>query len=246
MTHTQIKFATKFFGVSRSKTIIVIFMISALTLTLAPVQQANATPAAIIKVIQEGIRKAIKALDLKIQRLQNKTIGLQNAAKVVENKLSKLKLKEIGEWAQRQRDLYKKYYDELWKVRNTVAAYKRIRMIIERQQQMIEDYKFMRHMISQDNHFTRDEKEYMYRVYKGMLEESVNNLDQILLVINSFKTQMTDAKRLEVINKAGDRIDENYTDLRQFNNQNVELSINRAKDAQDINAVRKLYGLDIQ
>ena len=54
---------------------------------------------------------------------------------------------------------------------------------------------------------------------------------------------MSDAKRLEVINKAGDRIEENYHDLQQFNNQNISLSMSRAKDLHEIETVRKLYGL---
>jgi len=99
-------------------------------------------------------------------------------------------------------------------------------------------------MINQDKHFTRAEIDYMYRVYTGILNESVYNLDQILLVINSFKTQMTDGKRLEVINKAGDNIEQNYTDLKQFNNQNIQLSLNRAKDEHEIETVKKLYGIE--
>lgn len=179
-----------------------------------------------------------------IQRLQNKTIALQNAAKVLENKLSKLKLNEIAQWTERQRQLYKKYYDQLWKVRNTIATYKRVKMILQRQQQIIEEYKFTWHMVNQDKHFTKDEIDYMYRVYTGILNESVYNLDQILLVINSFKTQMTDAKRLEIINKAGDQIEQNYADLKQFNNQNIQLSMNRAKDEHEVLVVKRLYGLE--
>ena len=213
-----------------------------ITLTVAPVQQAqSAIP--ILEIIRQGVKKVIKAVDLMIQRLQNKTIALQNAAKVLENKLSKLKLNEIAEWTERQRQLYKKYYDELWKVRNTLATYKRIKQILERQQQIIEEYRFTWRMINQDKHFTRSEIDYMYRVYSGILNESVYNLDQILLVINSFQTQMTDGKRLEVINRAGDNIEQNYADLKQFNNQNIQLSMNRAKDEHEIEAVKKLYGL---
>lgn len=219
-------------------------LIGTVVFTAAPVQKAHAI--AILEIIRQGIKKVIKAVDLKIQRLQNKTIGLQNAAKVLENKLSKLKLNEIAEWTQRQRELYRKYYDELWKVRNTLATYKRIRQIIERQQQIIDEYRFTWHMINQDKHFTKSEIDYMYRVYTGILNESVYNLDQILLVINSFKTQMTDAKRLEVINKAGDNIEQNYTDLKQFNNQNIGLSLNRAKDQHEVETVKKLYGLPTQ
>ncbi|HRE67719.1 MAG TPA: conjugal transfer protein TraI [Cyclobacteriaceae bacterium] len=220
-----------------------IMLFGTITLTVAPVQQAqSAIP--ILEIIRQGVKKVIKAVDLMIQRLQNKTIALQNAAKVLENKLSKLKLNEIAEWTERQRQLYKKYYDELWKVRNTLATYKRIKQILERQQQIIEEYRFTWRMINQDKHFTRSEIDYMYRVYTGILNESVYNLDQILLVINSFQTQMTDGKRLEVINKAGDNIEQNYADLKQFNNQNIQLSMNRAKDEHEVLVVKQLYGLE--
>ncbi len=207
-----------------------------------PVQETKAA-IPILKIIKEAVIKVIKAVDLMIQRLQNKTIWLQNAQKVLENKLSQLKLSEIAEWTEKQRQLYKKYYDELWQVRQTLATYHRIATIIQRQKQIVQQYKFTWEMINQDKHFTRSELDYMYRVYTGILNESLYNLDEILLVINSYKTQMSDAKRLEIINKAGDSIDKNYRDLQQFNNQNIQLSLNRAKDEHEILAVKKLYGL---
>jgi hypothetical protein len=52
------------------------------------------------------VKKVIVAIDLKIQRLQTKTVWLQNAQKVVENTMSKLKLDEITDWVQKQKDLY--------------------------------------------------------------------------------------------------------------------------------------------
>lgn len=197
----------------------------------------------IYTIIREMTKRAIKALDLKIQRLQNKTIGLQNAQKAIENKLSELRLKEIGSWVRKQRDLFKKFYDELWKVRKAIADYRRIKQIIQRQQQIVEEYKFTWHMVRLDKHFTKEEVEFMYRVYTGIIDESIQNLETLILIINSYKLKISDAKRLEMINEVGDRIDQNYTDLQQFNNQNVMLSMNRAKDEADIEAVRKLYGL---
>ena len=216
-------------------------VITIVTLVTAPIQEAHAIN--IVAIIKAAIVKVIKAVDLMIQRLQNETIALQNVAKVLENKLSKLKLSEIAQWTDKQREHYRKYYDELWKVRNTIASYKRIQMIINRQKAIVSEYKFTWHMVNQDKHFTREEIDYMYRVYTGILNESVNNLDQVLLVINSFKTQMSDAKRLEVIDKTGDNIDQNYYDLKQFNNQNIQLSLSRSKDEHEIESVRKLYGL---
>ena len=226
----------------RIRKTILIALLGTLVLTAAPTQEAKAI-LPVLEIIRQGVIWIIKAIDLMIQRLQNKTIWLQNVQKVLENKLSQLKLTEIAEWTEKQRQLYKKYYDELWQVRKTLATYHRIALIIQRQKQIIDQYKFTWQMVNQDKHFSKSEIDYMYVVYTGILNESVYNLDQIMLVINSYKTQMSDAKRLEIINKAGDGIEQNYQDLQQFNNQNIQLSLNRAKDEHEIATVKKLYGL---
>lgn len=197
----------------------------------------------IAKIIKEGVKKVIKAVDLMIQRLQNKTIWLQNAQKVLENKLNELKLTEIAEWTEKHRKLYQDYYEELWKVKNTIAMYQRVRQVMDKQVRIVDEYRKCWNIVQNDEHFTEDEIRYMSKVYSGIMDESVKNLDQILIVINSFKTQMTDGKRLEIIEAAANEIDQNYFDLKQFNTQNMLLSLNRAKDAHEIEAVKKLYEL---
>jgi hypothetical protein len=218
-----------------------IMLFGTVALVATPVREAKAI--AILEIIRQAVIKVIKAVDLMIQRIQNKTIWLQNAEKVLENKLSQFKLGEIAQWTEKQRQLYKKYYDELWQIRNTLANYHRIALAIQRQKQLVAQYKFTWQMVSQDKHFTRSEIDYIYVVYTGILNDSLYNLDQILLVINSYKTQMSDAKRLEIINKSTDGIEKNYQDLCQFNNQNIQLSMNRAKDQNEVDVVKKLYGL---
>ena len=63
------------------------------------------------------------------------------------------------------------------------------------------------------------------------------------MVAIAFATQMSDAKRLEIINEAADKIEQNIVDLRQFNTQNMMISMQRAKEKNDIDVVKKLYGL---
>jgi hypothetical protein len=208
-----------------------------------PNQSAEAS-IPIAAIIKEAIEKVIKAVDLMVQRLQNKTIWLQNAQKVLENKLNELKLTEIAEWTEKHRKLYKEYYDELWKVKNAIASYQRVKQILERQKELVAEYKRVWEIIRSDDHFTKNELDYMYLVYSGIMKASVRNLNQILVVINSFKTQMSDGKRLEIINRCGEAIEQNYFDLKEFNNQNIQLSIGRAKDAHEVETVRQLYGLN--
>lgn len=196
----------------------------------------------VAQIIKEGIKKVIVAVDLKIQRLQNKTIWLQNAQKAIENTMSKLKLDQISDWVEKQRKLYADYFDELSKVKEAIATYHRVNDIIDKQTALVNEYKSAWALFRQDDNFTRDELNYMGNVYTGILNESIKNLDQVFLVINAFATQMTDAKRIEIIDHAADAVDDNLVDLRQFNDQNKMLSFQRAAEKGDVDVVKRLYG----
>lgn len=210
--------------------------------TMVPVQRASAQ-LIIIDIIKAGVKKVIKAVDLQIQRQQNKVIWLQNAQKVLENAMSKLKLDQITEWADKQKELYQNYFDELKKVKSLIAYYQRIRDITISQERLVSEYRRAWSAVKNDRHFSAEEISYIGKVYSGILDESVKNLDQIFLVINSFKTEMTDAKRLEIINLAAERIGQNYTDLRAFNGQNAMLSMQRSRTQSEIELSRALYGI---
>ena len=214
----------------------------ALCFMVSPMQNAKAQ-IPIMEIIKQAITKVIVAVDLKIQRLQNKTIWLQNAQKVLENKMSELKLTEISDWVEKQRAQYANYFDELWRIKAALAYYQKVKDIIEKQLQLVSEYKAAWALFKQDKNFTVDELDYMQQVYNGMMDESIKNLDQLSLVINAFVTQMSDAKRMEIINEVDHNLDENLNDLREFNNQNKMMSLQRATEKGDIETVKKLYGL---
>lgn len=188
-------------------------------------------------------KRVIKAIDLQVQRIQNKTIALQNAQQAVENALHKLKLDEITQWATKQKELYQTFYDELWRVKSAIAYYKRVKEIVQKQIDLVGEYKRAYALFKQDSHFTADELDYIGKVYNGILSESIKNLDQLQLVLSAFAVQMDDAKRLEILETAADKIEENATDLKRFNNSNVILSLQRAKDEMELRQVESLYGL---
>lgn len=217
-----------------------ITLLATTLLTVAPTQQSHAVVWAVVKA---AVKKVIKAIDLQIQRLQNKTIWLQNAQKTLENTLSKWKLDEISDWTEKQKEQYRKYYEELAQIKAFISYYQRIRDITQKQQHLVDAYNRSWSLIRQDRHFTVNEIRYMEKVYSGILDESLKNIDQISLIIKSFATKMSDAKRLELINNAADRVDANYSDLVQFNRQNTLLSLQRAKTATEVQTVKKLYGL---
>lgn len=197
----------------------------------------------IAEAVKLVVKKVIKAIDLKVQRMQNNTIWLQNAQKTLENELSRFRLNEISNWSEKQRSLYDEYYQELWQVKSTIAYYQRVKDLALKQVAMVGEYQRAWQLFRSDKHFRPEEIDEMQRVYLGILDASAKNLDQIMLVVNPGKTQMTDQQRLEAINQAGDRLDEHYGDLKQYNNQNMILSLHRSKDLNEIQTIKNYYGL---
>jgi len=209
---------------------------------MLPMEKAKAQ-IPILEIIRQAVTRVIVAVDLKVQRLQNKTIWLQNAQKTLENAMSKLKLDEITNWVEKQRKLYADYFEELRQVKAVLAYYGRIHEMLQRQVQIVNEYKAAWALFRQDKNFTPEELDYMYKVYNGILEESLKSIDQLFLVVNAFATQMSDAKRLEIINAAADGIEENYFDLKAFNDQNKVMALQRASERGQLEQMRKLYGL---
>ena len=215
-----------------------------LVFSTVPQQYSEAAvPVAILKIIEAGVKKVIVAVDLQIQRQQNRIIWLQNAQKVIENTMSKLRLDEISEWTDRQRDLYSKYFDELNRVKSLIAYYRRVKEITEMQTRMVLEYQRVWRVISQDGNFTDSERLYMGKVYSGMLVESAKNIEQMLMVVNSFRVQMSDAQRLEIIHKVGNNVETNLYDLLAFNRQNARISLNRSREQASLETTKELYGI---
>jgi len=198
----------------------------------------------VVGLVSGVIKKIITALDLKVQELQNQTIALQNAEQNLENSMSLGNLNDITSWISKERSLYQNYYKELATVETIISDYDEVERIISEQEELVLEYKNAQSLFSQDKHFSASELSEMATVYNGILQESIRNLDEVVLAVKSFVTQMSDAERLLLIHKASAGMQKNLNDLRQYNNNNVWLSLQRATDEQDKQNVKTLYGIN--
>lgn len=205
--------------------------------------RAGAQVTEIISLVKGAVKKAITALDLEVQNLQEQTLELQDAQKQLENAMSLSELNGITSWVQQQYNLYSGYFQELWEIKNAIDTYQRVKDMITKQAAIVSQYSQVKSAISQDKHFSAAEVTQMGNVLLGIMNQSVENVSQITMVINAFVTQMKDADRLRIIDEAGSRIDKNYTDLQSFSQQSELLSLQRAKDAGDVTAIQALYGI---
>jgi hypothetical protein len=196
-----------------------------------------------LSVITTLVKKVLNALDLEVEKLQNQTIWLQDAQKELENAMAQLQLDGITNWVQQTKDLYSEYYQELSLVKQIIADYDKVKQIISLQTKIVSEYNAAYSKFKQDRNFSSSEITYMYNVYSGILDESLENVSQVLLVVNAFVTQMSDAGRMNIINNAASNMQRNYNDLKQFNNQNIQVSLQRAAENNDLQTVKILYGL---
>ncbi len=207
-------------------------------------QRMDAQILDIISIINTAIKKVIVATDLEVQRLQNQTIGLQNAQKELENTMQQSELSGIAQWVQQQRDLFAGYYQELLVVKNALVTYEAVKDMIEKQVQIVSGYRQASAILRQDKHFSADEVTHLSAVLSGIVKQSEQNLKRLEMVVQSLVTQMDDAARLRIIDEAGSGINKNYSDLVQFSQQSYLLSVQRSTDARDVIVTRALYGIE--
>ncbi|MFT3701352.1 MAG: conjugal transfer protein TraI [Agriterribacter sp.] len=210
-------------------------------LAVMPTQKSHAI---VWEIIRQALIAAIRAADLAVQRLQNKTIWLQSAQKSLENVLSKAKLNEISDWMDKHRKQYAVYFEELKKVKAVIIGYKKVKGIINDQLSIVNEYKRAFSLFKKDKHFTDQELTYMAEVYEGIVGESLKNINQLSLVTESMATEMNDGKRLEIINNISERISQVLTDLRKFNRSNIFLSFHRSKDERELTNLKVLYNIN--
>lgn len=139
--------------------------------------------------------------------------------------------------------LHKTFLDGLMQVSPAVRNYKKVADIVNYQVLLVKEYKNAYNRFKQDNNFTPQELDYLGRVYSNLFKQSLNNLDDLATVITANKLRMSDDERLKAIDKIFIDMQEKVQFLRHFNNNTTVLAVQRAKDKNDVNVLRNIYGL---
>lgn len=197
----------------------------------------------ILDIVTEAAEKVVMAIDLQVQQLENETLGLQEAQKAVENQLIGSELTDISGWLQDQKDLYAGYYQELWEVKTAISGFERVAQMIKEETQLVAQVKQLNSAIGQDKHLTAAEVTVMGNQLAAIVKATEADIGRLELAVQALVTQMNDADRLRIVDEAGDGIDQHYADVQVVSQRSVILSLNRARDANDVAVTRALYGL---
>jgi hypothetical protein len=138
-------------------------------------------------------------------------------------------------------NLHNVYLTGLMAVNPAVRDNPRVGQIVRQQNDMISEYKRFASLFRQSRSFSNNELSYFNNVYNQLVKQSNTNIDELASVTTSGQLRMSDDDRLRAI----DRIFVSSTDqlqfLRYFNRKAVMLSLQRSKDFNDLQTLKKLY-----
>jgi DNA repair ATPase RecN len=137
--------------------------------------------------------------------------------------------------------LHQVFLDGLMEVNPAVKNYKRVADIINYQLKLVKEYKSAYNRFKNSGWFNPGELDYMGKVYSNLFDLSVKNLDDLFTVITASKLRMSDDERLAAIDKIYLDMQDKLLFLRAFNNNTSVLSLQRAKEQYETDALQQLY-----
>jgi len=140
-------------------------------------------------------------------------------------------------------NLHSTFLNGLLAVSPAVENYKRIVDVINDQLQLVKEYKSAYAKFKEDQNFSPNEIIYLGKVYGNLFNESLKDLDELMMVTTANNLRMSDDDRLSSINRIYDDMQDKLTFLRYFNNSTSILEVQRAKEKNDATTVEGLYGI---
>ncbi|MCK9639209.1 MAG: TerB family tellurite resistance protein [Prolixibacteraceae bacterium] len=150
----------------------------------------------------------------------------------------------IRDLSQGNFSLHKTFLDALMEVSPSVKNYKRVADIINYQVILVKEYKSAFNRFKRDRNFNQQELAYLGRVYDNLFEQSLNNLDNLVTIITANQLRMSDDERLGAIDRIFADMQDKLMFLRHFNNNTTVLALQRAKERNDANTMRLIYGIN--
>lgn len=139
--------------------------------------------------------------------------------------------------------LHEVFMDAMILVSPEVRKYHKIADIISAQTNIVAEYKSAFKRFSLSENFPLSELKYLEKVYGELFNQSLDNLDQLTMVITSGNLRMSDDERLQAIDRIFADTQDKLLFLRSFNRQTTIMNLQREKEKKDIEGTKRFYNL---
>jgi hypothetical protein len=139
-------------------------------------------------------------------------------------------------------NLHSAYLNGLLQVSPSVKNYVRVADIVSAQATLISEYQSAFKSFSGSGVFSAAELSYITSVYGNLLNRSIDNLEELVMVITDNTLRSSDAERLASIDHIYDDMQDKLSFLRLFNGQAAVLGSQRQQSIQENTTLKSLFG----
>jgi hypothetical protein len=139
-------------------------------------------------------------------------------------------------------DLHNVYLTGLMAVNPAVRNNPRVGQIMGQQNDIISEYRRYTSLFRQSKTFSNSELAYITQVFNQVVKQSDANIDDLTSATTAGKLRMSDDDRLRAIDRIYNSSTDQLNFLRYFNRKAVMLSLQRSKDLNDTQMLKRLYG----
>jgi DNA repair ATPase RecN len=139
-------------------------------------------------------------------------------------------------------DLHSVFLNSLLSINPSVKSYVRVADIISSQTTLVSEYKSAMSAFSHSGSFSPAELNYLASVYSNLVDKSIDNLDELVMVLTDSELRMSDGERVITIDHIYNEMQEKLNFLRQFNGRAGVLASQRQATLHQLNTLQSLIG----
>lgn len=150
-------------------------------------------------------------------------------------------LTTIGEIKNGAFNLDKDYFNSLKQVSPVVKNSPKVNEVLTYQHSILKDFRKFLDDCRRDDNLSSAEVNYIEDVYQNMLTECEASIDELTTITTSGEAEMKDDERLLRLDKVHDDMQDMYAFTQDFISSTRLLSLERARDKNQIRILKNLY-----
>ena len=179
------------------------------------------------------------ALDIeKLSELKSMLADMKTAYQVLSRGYDKVKGVTQGNFS-----LHQLFLNGLLLVSPSVRHYTKVADIITKEARIVQEYKRAFSSFKASHLFNLIEIDYMGKVYSHLFEQTLQNLDELTLVITSGSLRMSDEQRLQSIDRLYADTNDKLSFLRSFNRKADDILKHRQALQAQNKTLEKIFGV---
>ncbi len=139
-------------------------------------------------------------------------------------------------------NLHKAFLDGLLAVNPELARYRKVADIIRCQENILTEYRTAYGRFNSGGRFSQQELAHMAGIYENILDRSVQNLDELAMVLTASELRMSDDERLNAIDRLHAGMQGKLSFLRNFNIRTGAVDDRRKQQQKEIQIMKKMHG----